>query len=242
MGRVINSRPSVEDLEDEKFDRSFEVIFATKEGLESVRRALLTIAEVHEVEVLRVDGTEAPVEAEAEGGIVEEELEKDEAVDDRAQEAAGMSAAPVRTQSVRVNISRLDNLMNLVGELVINRTRLQEIASSQNISGAQGSPGPDGPLDRGSAGRGDENPHGAGGAYIQPLPAHGAGPGQEPGEGSRLRDRGQGHRAGPYYPGRDKRPPDALAAQCGGPWHRQPGGAGGQGKAAARQHQAHGTA
>jgi two-component system chemotaxis sensor kinase CheA len=39
----------------------------------------------------------------------------------------------VRTQSVRVNIARLDNLMNLIGELVINRTRLQEIASSYNI-------------------------------------------------------------------------------------------------------------
>jgi two-component system chemotaxis sensor kinase CheA len=34
---------------------------------------------------------------------------------------------------VRVNISRLDNLMNLIGELVINRTRLQEISSSHNI-------------------------------------------------------------------------------------------------------------
>ena len=42
--------------------------------------------------------------------------------------------APVRTQSVRVNISRLDSLMNLVGELVINRTRLTEIASSYNIA------------------------------------------------------------------------------------------------------------
>jgi two-component system chemotaxis sensor kinase CheA len=134
IGQVINSRPSVEDLEDEKFDRSFEVVVATKESLESVRRALLTIAEVYEVEVLRAEGTEVIVEAEADTGMIEEETEKEEIVDERGQEAAGMAAAPVRTQSVRVNISRLDNLMNLVGELVINRTRLQEIASSMNIT------------------------------------------------------------------------------------------------------------
>jgi len=134
IGQVINSRPSVEDLEDEKFDRSFEVVVATKESLESVRRALLTIAEVSEVEVLRAEGVEVLVEEVTEVGIIEEEPEKEEVADERAQEAAGMAAAPVRTQSVRVNISRLDNLMNLIGELVINRTRLQEIASSMKIT------------------------------------------------------------------------------------------------------------
>ena len=134
MGRVITSRPSVEDLEDEKFDRSFEVIFAAEESLEAVRRALLTIAEVHEIEVLRAEEVEVPEEEEEKAGeIVEEEQERPEAVDAGAFDGAGASGAPVRTQSVRVNISRLDNLMNLIGELVINRTRLQEIASSQNI-------------------------------------------------------------------------------------------------------------
>ncbi|MBN2025504.1 MAG: chemotaxis protein CheA [Actinobacteria bacterium] len=134
LGQVINSRPSVEDLEDEKFDRSFEVVVATRESLETVRKALLTIAEVFEVEVLRAEGVEVVVEEEAEAGIIEEEPEKEEIADERAMETAGMAAAPVRTQSVRVNISRLDNLMNLIGELVINRTRLQEIASSMNIT------------------------------------------------------------------------------------------------------------
>jgi len=134
LGQVINSRPSVEDLEDEKFDRSFEVVVATRESLESVRKALLTIAEVHEVEVLRAEGVEVFIEEETEVGIIEEEPEKEEVADERTQEATGMAAAPVRTQSVRVNISRLDNLMNLIGELVINRTRLQEISSSMNIT------------------------------------------------------------------------------------------------------------
>jgi len=129
LGRVITSRPSVEDLEDEKFDRAFETIFATREEAGDVREALLTIAEVHEVEVLPLEGADIYMEEEAPAEAAEEEAEDAEA---RAAELSGATVGPVRTQSVRVNISRLDNLMNLIGELVINRTRLQEIASSLN--------------------------------------------------------------------------------------------------------------
>ncbi len=132
IGQVITSRPSVEDLEDEKFDRSFEVYFDTGEATGEVRRALLTIAEVHEVEVLPAEGIEVVAEEEEGGEAAEEEAERHEPVEVRPLDVLGTSAAPVRTQSVRVNISRLDNLMNLIGELVINRTRLQEIASSLN--------------------------------------------------------------------------------------------------------------
>ncbi len=134
MGRVITSRPSVEDLEDEKFDRSFDIFFATEGSLEAVRTALLTIAEVQEVEVLSAEEGEVLEEKAGAAEFVVEELERAEAVEEaRAFDAASVTIAPVRTQSVRVNISRLDNLMNLIGELVINRTRLQEISSSMNI-------------------------------------------------------------------------------------------------------------
>ncbi len=134
IGSVIHSNPSVEDLEDEKFERSFEVLFSSTEPLESVRGALLTIAEVHEVEVLPAEGLEEQEVEEAEGEILELEEERAEAPEVATYDTTGAATAPVRTQSVRVNISRLDNLMNLIGELVINRTRLQEISSSYNIA------------------------------------------------------------------------------------------------------------
>jgi two-component system chemotaxis sensor kinase CheA len=133
VGKVITSRPSVEDLEDEKFDRSFEVFFATEETLHNVRKALLTIAEVQEVEVLPAEKEEELMVEAPLGELGGTGEEKAEAAEQQPYEAMGAAVAPVRTQSVRVNISRLDNLMNLIGELVINRTRLQEIASSHNI-------------------------------------------------------------------------------------------------------------
>ena len=128
LGRVVDSNPSVEDLEDEKFDRSFEVLLSSAEDAGEVRRALMTIAEVQEVQALPLEGG-----LEVEAGPVAEET-PEEAVSERPRpEGERAPVTPVRTQSVRVNISRLDNLMNLIGELVINRTRLQEISSSYNI-------------------------------------------------------------------------------------------------------------
>jgi len=133
MGKVVTSRPSVEDLEDEKFERSFEVFFSTEEQLEKVRKALLTIAEVHEVEALQVDEAEEIAVEVAQVEVEGAPPERDEATPLPSPEPGGAAAPPIRTQSVRVNISRLDNLMNLIGELVINRTRLQEVASSYDI-------------------------------------------------------------------------------------------------------------
>ena len=120
MGEVIASLPPVEALEDEKFDNSFQVLFATREDPERIERSLLAIAEIAVVsfdtlvETETVSGGEPP-ESRPTGPGREH-----------------MSIAR-KTQSVRVNIGRLDTLMNLVGEIVINRTRLASIAAGFNI-------------------------------------------------------------------------------------------------------------
>lgn len=43
---------------------------------------------------------------------------------------APAATAPAKNQTIRVDIERLDMLLNLVGELVINRTRISDIAST----------------------------------------------------------------------------------------------------------------
>ncbi len=118
LGEVLASYPAVEALEDEKFDTTFQVAVATPESSDRVEKALLAIAEIASVDVETIHEA-------AEG----------------AEEARAAAVAPERpaaatarkTQSVRVNIGRLDTLMNLVGELVINRTRLAQIASGFEI-------------------------------------------------------------------------------------------------------------
>ena len=119
LGEVISSLPSVESLEDEKFEDSFQVGFATYEGDDKVESALMTIAEIESV------GIETVLEPEKRGA------EEGHTAAEVAEETPVMVAR--KTQSVRVNITRLDKLMNLVGELVINRTRLDEVASGSEI-------------------------------------------------------------------------------------------------------------
>ena len=119
LGDVISSLPSVESLEDEKFEDSFQVGFATYEGDDKVESALMTIAEIESV------GIETVLEPEKRGA------EEGHTAAEVAEETPVMVAR--KTQSVRVNITRLDKLMNLVGELVINRTRLDEVASGSEI-------------------------------------------------------------------------------------------------------------
>lgn len=115
LGEVIASYPPMKDLEEEKFKHSFEVMVATREPPVNVRKTLLSISEVKEVSV----------EVVQEAAAGEEEIK----VPAEAAQRAPISVAK-KTQSVRVNISRLDKLVNLVGELVINRTRVSEIASA----------------------------------------------------------------------------------------------------------------
>ena len=122
LGEVIVSLPPVEALEDEKFENSFQVLFATREAPDRIERSLLATAEISAVT------HESIVEPEPEAGGGQEEPRR------AAPGREHISSIARKTQSVRVNIGRLDTLMNLVGEIVINRTRLASIAAEFNIS------------------------------------------------------------------------------------------------------------
>jgi len=119
LGEVISSLPSIESLEDEKFEGSFQIGFATYEPSAKVESALMSIAEIASV---RIETFSKPERLEA------EEIPAPTAV---------VGGAPIMTarkaQSVRVNIERLDTLMNLVGELVINKTHLEQVTSRFEI-------------------------------------------------------------------------------------------------------------
>lgn len=134
-GEIIKSQPSVQDIEDEKFDNEFTVIVVSKENEQLFAKELNSIAEVDEVIITNLDKfdseTSSTVEdankpvSEAKASETVPEAQKHAA---DSQEAAKPNAnnAPKKTQrTVRVDIDRLDVLMNLVGELIITKTRLE---------------------------------------------------------------------------------------------------------------------
>jgi two-component system chemotaxis sensor kinase CheA len=143
---IIKSEPRVEDIEDEKFDFEFTVVVITKRDLETFHKELTSISEVDDVIITTIhsndiQGTinhdinnevqekvsQAPEEA--------SNTEDSEAVD---QQKAQTSKNNLKTgKTVRVDIDRLDVLMNLVSELIIIKTRLEgldEIERTQNYN------------------------------------------------------------------------------------------------------------
>ncbi len=117
MGTVLDTEPSARDIEDERFDRTFVVIVQTVEPPEAIERALLGISEIASVEVA-VDASRKPaVRAEAE---------------ESGEGKRRIVPKLAETQTVRVSIGHLDTMVNLVGELVILRARLERIARERD--------------------------------------------------------------------------------------------------------------
>ncbi|MEN1759426.1 chemotaxis protein CheA [Anoxynatronum sibiricum] len=130
MAEIIHANPSIEDIEDEKFDFSFDLTVITEKPEVSLIQELSNIAEVDEVTATELtndninsanDAKHAPTEIAAavmdldKGGMTE--ASKGD-LDAKKKAKTG--------KTVRVDIDRLDNLMNLVSELIIIKTRLED--------------------------------------------------------------------------------------------------------------------
>jgi len=141
---IIKSVPKVEDIEDEKFDFEFTVVVVSREDSVIFDRELNSIAEVERAEIISLNA-EALKEASARGetlGGVKPGLERgDEAGPESIQESEGVkvltTSRPKTGKTVRVDIDRLDVLMNLVSELIISKTKLaglDDIVRSQKFT------------------------------------------------------------------------------------------------------------
>jgi two-component system, chemotaxis family, sensor kinase CheA len=143
-GEVVKSNPSVQDLEQEKFDFSFSLFYISQIDSESLEKELMNISEVESVRILPLDRItldemlyQEALEL-AEISRAAQETAATLLVDkpkkqDPVREAAPAKAAPIQnaavtTRTIRVDIDRLDKLMNLFSELLIDRVRLEQLA------------------------------------------------------------------------------------------------------------------
>ena len=127
LGQVIKSYPAVQDIEDEKFDNYFSIFLVSTEEEEEIKKQLLNIAEVAEV---LIDDIKVDVK-EVEKSENDEISEKN---DENKVDKSNTGTKPKTNRTVRVDIQRLDNLMNLVSELIIIKNGLEaiELTSSNN--------------------------------------------------------------------------------------------------------------
>ena len=140
VGEVVGVIPDEDEMEKDSFDGHF-VVYLKAPDASAVENAISNVAEIDRFEIAPVETTsekageqtgyeEAEIKAEeekAEGGE-EREDEKAESKIDKKEERRER-----KLESIRVNISQLDTIMNLVGELVIGKGRLLQIAADYDI-------------------------------------------------------------------------------------------------------------
>ena len=144
-GEIIVSDPSAQDVEDEKFDRDFTLIILSDAELDEIIQASKAVSEIDRVigaEIDLANNKNVHFVPEEEGTeAVEEEPPKEEMpVESAAAPAAPAAkpepkkqapAKPVVNRTVRVDIEKLDSLMNLVSELIIAKNSLVSVSSQE---------------------------------------------------------------------------------------------------------------
>ncbi|MEK4880592.1 MULTISPECIES: chemotaxis protein CheA [Paenibacillus] len=144
-GEVVKSFPSVQDIEQEKFDQSFSLYYITQKSADQIQAMILNLSEIDKVSAVALDQdslqqlgqetaaaasevaattTEAPAAAAPAASAAKPLPTKEEGNKPAVHKTGG---APSRT--IRVDIERLDVLMNLFSELLIDRVRLEQLAS-----------------------------------------------------------------------------------------------------------------
>lgn len=144
---LIKTVPSAEDLEREAFDHCFKLYVATDDPVETIIALVSKVGEVASVQCREVSFSVLPMAEEiVEQGPREEGKIKAAAAPAVPQGAQGAKSPPqtaggrgkarankMENRTVRVDLGRLDKLMNLVGELVIGRARIERLVQESRL-------------------------------------------------------------------------------------------------------------
>lgn len=144
FGQILVYRPSSQDIEDEKFEFEFSFFLASEESEDKIVAVAKAVSEIEKVDAEEIHLDEYVKEAEAQ----EEQQAKEAAAEQKEAPAEVPKAAekkapaanakkqtnakPVTGRTVRVDIEKLDALMNQVSELIIAKNSLVSISSNES--------------------------------------------------------------------------------------------------------------
>ena len=152
FGEILVYNPSSQDIEDEKFDCDFSIFIASDEPYEKIAEAAKSVSEIDKVvgeevkyetlaakqEKAEADAAaaEKSQDAPAEAAPAQEQPQAQAAKPAAKTQSSGNKkqtvAKPVTNRTVRVDIEKLDALMNQVSELIIAKNSLVSISSNDS--------------------------------------------------------------------------------------------------------------
>ncbi len=159
LGEIIVSAPTAQDIEDEKFELTFSLILISGSTADEIKEAVKSVSEIEEA-FCAVYSSGAPAKpAELEKTVETKPVEEAKPVvtapapktaapvptpvpapKTTSGSSAKPAAKPVVNRTVRVDIEKLDNLMNLVSELIIAKNSLiSATAAVEDNKGDNGS-------------------------------------------------------------------------------------------------------
>ncbi|KJS10918.1 MAG: chemotaxis protein CheA [Peptococcaceae bacterium BRH_c8a] len=122
-GEIIKSNPPVEDIQSGHFDTDIALVIITQADMDQVKNLALSVAEIHSAHIKLLESAAAVHHLDPKQTATEPD------------KTARQDRKTIKT--VRVDVEKLDSLMNLVGELVIDRTRLERFVDVfENSHGA----------------------------------------------------------------------------------------------------------
>ncbi|WP_080873228.1 chemotaxis protein CheA [Oceanobacillus timonensis] len=151
LGEIIRTFPTVEEIEEGTFDSGFTLLFLTDQTPDDLIKAIKNVSEVEAVEahVMEIDDKMLHPQAEKKEKTVEAEqaqtdkkpvsekatevpVKKDETKTDtsKKKDSASTNGKKATSKNIRVNLDKIDNLLNLFEEVVIDRSRLEVLVSS----------------------------------------------------------------------------------------------------------------
>ncbi len=135
---IIVCNPSAQDIEDERFELEFSLIVVSENPLDQIINAAKNVSEIESVngDVVEVEIIEEPANN---TGVVVIEESNPSAASTQSQNAPAKQSdkkanKPVVNRTVRVDIEKLDVLMNLVSELIIAKNSLVSASSTEGTS------------------------------------------------------------------------------------------------------------
>lgn len=149
LGEIIRTSPTVEEIEEGTFDSGFTLLFLTDQEPEKLIEAVKNISEVEAVEahVIQTDVGSADSQKQAENkqadtaqkdgkpapekaNKVHAEVSESKPQVPQKNNTTQNNVKKTASKNIRVNLDKIDNLLNLFEEVVIDRSRLEVLVSS----------------------------------------------------------------------------------------------------------------
>lgn len=142
FGHILVYKPSSEDIEDEKFDLDFSFVVSSEQPIEKILESTGAVSEIEEIVGEKVsletllafekkeEEKKAAAAAVAPAATTAPEPVKKESKPAPTGGKAKVPAKPVTSRTIRVDIEKLDALMNQVSELIIAKNSLVSISAT----------------------------------------------------------------------------------------------------------------